>query len=52
LAAAAALRASAPARMTESFARTRLAAARGATYGTSDISAADAAAILERALPG
>ena len=51
LAAAAALRASAPAWVTESFARTRLATARGATYGTSDISAAEAAAVLERALP-
>jgi len=52
LAAAAGLRAAAPAWMAERFARARLAAARGATYGTSDISAADAAAILERALPG
>ena len=52
LAAAAALRASAPARVTEIFARTRLAASRGATYGTSDIATADAVAILERALPG
>jgi hypothetical protein len=38
--------------MAERFARARLVAARGATYGTSDISAPDAAAILERALPG
>jgi putative acyl-CoA dehydrogenase len=52
LAAAAALRASAPARVTEVFARTRLAAAWGATYGVSEISAPDAAAVLERALPG
>jgi putative acyl-CoA dehydrogenase len=52
LAAAVALRAGAPARVTEIFAQTRLAASRGATYGVSDISAADAAAILERALPG
>jgi putative acyl-CoA dehydrogenase len=52
LAAAAALRAGAPARVTETFAQTRLAASRGATYGVSDISAAGAAAILERALPG
>jgi putative acyl-CoA dehydrogenase len=52
LAAAAALRASAPARMTELFARTRLVGPRGAIYGAADISAADAAAILERALPG
>ena len=51
LAAAAALRASAPAWVTESFARTRLATTRGATYGTSDISASEAAAVLERALP-
>jgi putative acyl-CoA dehydrogenase len=51
LAAAAALRASAPTRVTEVFAQTRLAAARGATYGVSDISVTDAAAILERALP-
>jgi putative acyl-CoA dehydrogenase len=50
LAAAAALRGSAPAWMAEAFARTRLAAPRGATFGTSDI--ADARRILERALPG
>jgi putative acyl-CoA dehydrogenase len=50
LAAAAALRASAPARTAELFARSRLAASRGATYGVSDISP-DAAAMLERALP-
>jgi putative acyl-CoA dehydrogenase len=52
LASAAALRASAPSRVTEVFAQTRLGAARGATYGVSDISGPDAAAILERALPG
>jgi putative acyl-CoA dehydrogenase len=52
LAAAAALRSSAPAGLTEMFARTRLAPSRGATYGASDISADDAVAILERALPG
>jgi putative acyl-CoA dehydrogenase len=51
LAAAAALRVSPPARMAELFARTRLAASRGVTYGASDISAVDAAAILARALP-
>jgi putative acyl-CoA dehydrogenase len=51
LAAAAALRTSAPARTTELFARARLAASRGATYGASDISAREAAAMLERALP-
>jgi hypothetical protein len=38
--------------MTELFARTRLVGPRGAIYGAADISAADAAAILERALPG
>jgi len=52
LAAAAAMRASAPARVTEIFAHARLAASRGATFGASDVSAVDAAAILERALPG
>jgi hypothetical protein len=38
--------------VTEIFAHARLAASRGATFGASDISAVDAAAILERALPG
>ncbi|HEY6259595.1 MAG TPA: acyl-CoA dehydrogenase family protein [Xanthobacteraceae bacterium] len=52
LAAVAALRGSAPAQMTELLARTRLAGSRGGTYGASEISAAEAAAILERALPG
>jgi putative acyl-CoA dehydrogenase len=51
LAAAAALRASAPARMAEIFAQTRLAASRAATFGASNISAPETAAILERALP-
>jgi putative acyl-CoA dehydrogenase len=51
LAAAAALRGSAPAKVTEIFAHARLAASRGATFGTSDMSVADAAAIQERALP-
>jgi putative acyl-CoA dehydrogenase len=51
LTAAAALRGSAPAAITDIFARTRLAAARGTTFGTSDISADDAANILQRALP-
>jgi putative acyl-CoA dehydrogenase len=51
LAAAAALRASAPARMAEIFAQTRLAASRAATFGASHISAPETAAILERALP-
>jgi putative acyl-CoA dehydrogenase len=52
LAAAAALCASAPGPIAETYARTRLAQPRGATYGVSDISDADAAAVLERALPG
>jgi putative acyl-CoA dehydrogenase len=52
LAAAAALRGSAPAWMLEIFARTRLAGARGATFGACDVSEADAWRILERALPG
>ncbi len=52
LAAVAALRPGAPAGVTELFARTRLAASRGATFGVSDIAAVDAAATLERALPG
>jgi hypothetical protein len=52
LAAAAALRAGAPARTAELFACTRLAAPRGATNGVADMSVADAAAVLERALPG
>jgi hypothetical protein len=52
MAAAAALRAGAPAWIAESFARTRLAPPRGATYGTSDLSPVEATTILERALPG
>jgi putative acyl-CoA dehydrogenase len=51
LAAAAALRASAPAHATVLFARTRLAASRGATYGTSELAADDMATLLKRALP-
>jgi putative acyl-CoA dehydrogenase len=51
LAAAAALRGSAPASVSEIFARTRLAACRTATFGASDMAAVDAAAILQRALP-
>ena len=51
LAAAAALRESAPPAIAEMFARSRLAAPRGATFGTSDLSAADADLILQRALP-
>jgi len=52
LAAVAALRASAPTQIAELFARTRLVATRGATYGASPLVATEAAAILERALPG
>jgi putative acyl-CoA dehydrogenase len=52
LAAAAALRGSAPLWVAEVFARTRLAESRGATFGISDISVVDAVAVLERALPG
>jgi putative acyl-CoA dehydrogenase len=51
LAATAALRDSAPDAVANAFARTRLAASRGATFGTSDLSASDAATLLERALP-
>jgi putative acyl-CoA dehydrogenase len=51
LAAAAALRGSAPEAIADLFARTRLAAARGIMFGSSDLSAGDAATILERALP-
>jgi putative acyl-CoA dehydrogenase len=51
LAAAAALRAGAPARIAELFARTRLAAGQGAMFGTSDLEARDANTILQRALP-
>ncbi len=50
LAAAAALRASAPVQTAELFARTRLAGSRGATYGTSEIGADESASVLERAL--
>ncbi|HEY2231461.1 MAG TPA: isovaleryl-CoA dehydrogenase [Xanthobacteraceae bacterium] len=52
LAAVAALRASAPGWMAEAFARTRVAAPRGATFGTNEVAAADAGHILERELPG
>jgi len=50
LAAAAALRGSAPAAIADLFARTRLAASRG-MFGTSALAASDAATILQRALP-
>jgi putative acyl-CoA dehydrogenase len=51
LAAAAALRVSAPASVAELFARTRLNGPRGVMLGTSDISAAEIDALLARALP-
>jgi len=51
LAAAAALRGSAPAAVAELFARTRLVAPPGAMLGTSDINAAEIDALLARALP-
>jgi putative acyl-CoA dehydrogenase len=51
LAAAAALRDSAPEMIADLFARRRLAAAGGITLGTSDLSASDAATLLQRALP-
>jgi putative acyl-CoA dehydrogenase len=51
LAAAAALRASAPAAVAELFARTRLGGSRGVALGTSDIKPADIDSLLARALP-
>ncbi len=51
LAAAAALRRSAPPAVAELFARTRLGERRGATYGTSDIGSDEARALIDRALP-
>ena len=51
LAAAAALRHSAPPEVAELFARTRLAGAHDAMFGTSAIAADDARSLLERALP-
>ena len=51
LAAAAALRASAPPQVAELFARTQLQDRHGAIYGTSDIGPDDARRLLERALP-
>jgi putative acyl-CoA dehydrogenase len=50
LAAAAAVRGSAPAAIADMFARTRLAGSRG-MFGASALAPADAAAILQRALP-
>ncbi|MGE0063642.1 MAG: acyl-CoA dehydrogenase family protein, partial [Xanthobacteraceae bacterium] len=51
LAAAAALRASAPAFVTEAFARARLAGQRGATYGAAAVAEDAARKIVERAVP-
>jgi putative acyl-CoA dehydrogenase len=51
LAAAAALRESAPPMIADLFAQTRLAGRDGAMFGTSGIGAAEASAILQRALP-
>jgi putative acyl-CoA dehydrogenase len=51
LAAAAALNASAPAKIAELFARTRLAGHRGANYGTAVLSEAETALLLTRVLP-
>jgi putative acyl-CoA dehydrogenase len=51
LAGAGALRTSAPAAVAELFARTRLKAPRGVMLGTSDISGAETADLLARALP-
>jgi putative acyl-CoA dehydrogenase len=50
LAAAAALRSSAPPAVAELFARTRLGAQHDAMYGTGDLGAGETA-LLERALP-
>jgi putative acyl-CoA dehydrogenase len=51
VAAAAAVQASAPPAVSESFARARLAARRGAAYGSSDLDGAETL-LIERALPG
>ena len=51
LAAAAALQASAPGEVADSFARTRLSGRRGATYGTSDLGVAATATLVARVLP-
>jgi putative acyl-CoA dehydrogenase len=51
LAAAAALRASAPGWVAEAFAGARLQAGRGATYGSAEIEAREGARLLERTLP-
>ena len=52
LAAAAALKATAPAAVAEAFVRTRLARQHGALYGADGIDAATAELLLQRALPG
>jgi putative acyl-CoA dehydrogenase len=51
LAAAAALTESAP-NLADAFARTRLAMARGGTFGTADLSVPEVTTLSERALPG
>ena len=51
LAAAAALQASAPGEVADSFARARLSGRRGATYGTSELGVAATATFLARVLP-
>lgn len=51
LAAAAALRLSAPDHVVEDFARTRLGGARGSSYGTIDLAEPRAVALLDRAVP-
>ncbi len=51
LAAAAALTASSPPAVAEAFARTRLAATPGASFGTGALDTADIAVLLDRALP-
>ena len=51
LAAAAALNAGRPRQVAELFAHTRFAAHRGATFGTTELDAADIAVLLKRVLP-
>ena len=51
LTAAAAMRQSSPAAVTDVFARTRLASQHGALFGASEIPAANARTVLQRALP-
>jgi putative acyl-CoA dehydrogenase len=52
LAAAAALKASAPGEVAELFAQTRLATQRGASFGTAELDVGETAALLARVLPG